>query len=59
MCETLLKETEAIMSKPAPFFTTVTSFNEVPVEDGVDTTEFIKASEGLVQLFGILHCHIQ
>ncbi|KAJ3552422.1 hypothetical protein NM688_g4159 [Phlebia brevispora] len=38
-----------------PYLDTVTSFADVPVTDaGVDTVEFLKASEGVVGLFDLL-----
>ncbi|KIJ21187.1 hypothetical protein PAXINDRAFT_174379 [Paxillus involutus ATCC 200175] len=38
-----------------PYFETVRSFANVPItEDGVDTTSFLEASDGLVKLFDLL-----
>ncbi|KAH7922071.1 glycolipid transfer protein [Leucogyrophana mollusca] len=38
-----------------PYFETVKSFADVPIsEDGVDTTSFLEASDGLVLLFDLL-----
>jgi len=38
----------------APFFETVKSFADVPMEDGIDTAQFLEASDGLVKMFDLL-----
>ncbi|KAF5338105.1 hypothetical protein D9758_015380 [Tetrapyrgos nigripes] len=37
----------------APYFETVKSFADVPVESGVDTRQFLEASDGLVMMFDL------
>ncbi|TRM67446.1 glycolipid transfer protein domain-containing protein [Schizophyllum amplum] len=38
----------------APYFETVKSFADVPTENGVETTTFLEASDGLVNMFDLL-----